>query len=230
MTGRDIDWAGLRERVEAAGRSLQRDGGPDEEGTRELLAQRARDLARPVTTPTPEGKLPLVRFSLGGETWGLDARYAWDVFHLSELALLPGSGPPVVGLTPWRGTILTLFDLRPLLGMQAEGLSNLDHVIVVGEARPELGVLADAVEELIGVDPRDVGPLPEGAAGSRDLVMGVTKDALLVLDARALLLRYAPGRGEEKMAEQRSPLARAGGSRGAHTVREGNPKLEQGDG
>lgn len=224
MTGRDIDWAGLRERVEAAGRGLQGEGPPDEEGMRGLLAQRARDLARPVTMPTPEERLPLVRFSLGGESWSLDARYAWDVFHLSELALLPGSGPPVVGLTPWRGTILTLFDLRPMLGVQAEGLSNLDHVIVVGEARPELGVLADAVEELIEVDPRDVGPLPEGAAGSRELVLGVTPDALVVLDARALLLRYAPRRGEEKMAEQRSPRELAGGSRGTHTVRAAEPK------
>jgi len=230
MTRRDIDWAGLRERLEAAGRSLQGDGGPDEEGMRGLLKQRARDLARPVTTPTPEDRLPLVRFSLGGETWGLDARYAWDVFHLSELALLPGSSPPVLGLTPWRGAILTLFDLRPMLGVRAEGLSNLDHVIVVGEARPEFGVLADAVEELIEVDPRDVGPLPEGAAGGREFVLGVTKDALLVLDARALLLRYAPGRGEEKMAEQRSPRALAGGRRGTHTVREATPELEQGDG
>jgi hypothetical protein len=59
--------------------------------------------------------------------------------------------------------------------------------------------------------------------------MGVTKDALLVLDARALLLRYAPGRGEEKMAEQRSHRELAVGRRGAHTVREAKPKSEQGD-
>lgn len=198
MTRRRIDWTALRQRIEAAADATRVAEIGDGEAER-LLAERARELARPIAPPASANLLPLVRFLLGAETWGLNASYVWDVFHPSEVALLPGSRAPVVGLAPWLGTVLTLLDLRLVVGIATEGISNMSHVIVVGEAGPEVGLLADAVEEVVEVDPEDVGPVPEGVAAHREFVQGVTRDALLVLDPRPLFQRHGRA-GEPRTA------------------------------
>ena len=152
----------------------------------DILAARTRVLARPVeSTARTAGRL-VVHFTLGGERLVIEARWLLGVTKVTTLAALPGSEPPVRGVTVWRGDLLTVLDIRPVLGISTAALSDMTRVLVVGERRARFGLLVDAVGE--AVDLTDVGLLPTPPNSlSREYLIGVTADAGLVLDGARLL-------------------------------------------
>ena len=151
-----------------------------------LLERRTRDLARPVTAAAHTAGRLVVHFTLGGEHLVIEAKWLLGVTKVTTLAALPGAEPPVRGVTVWRGDLLTVLDIRPILGISTAVLSDLTRVLVLGERRPRFGLLVDAVGE--AVDLADVGLLPPPASSlSREYLIGVTADAGLVLDGARLL-------------------------------------------
>ena len=151
-----------------------------------LLERRTRELARPVQAASrTDGRL-VVHFTLGGERLVIEARWLLGVAKVTTLAALPGAEPPVRGVTVWRGDLLTVLDIRPVLGISTAVLSDMTRVLVMGERRARFGLLVDAVGE--AVDLSDVGLLPAPPNSlSREYLIGVTADAGLVLDGARLL-------------------------------------------
>jgi purine-binding chemotaxis protein CheW len=176
-----------RRLAETAGASA---GGPSAVALRRTLDERARALARPPDAPPPADRLTLVTVSLSEETWGVDARLVWDGFRVVGFAPLPGAAPPIVGVAPWRGSILTMLDLRPELGLAAGSPTELAFGVVVGRDAPTLGLLVDRVQDIVVLDPSDLRDAPGGVADQRAIVRGVTPAAVLVLDVAPLLRPY----------------------------------------
>jgi purine-binding chemotaxis protein CheW len=154
-----------------------------------VLKKRAIALAR---VPAEQGQnqrqsRELVVFELAHESYGIEIRFVQSVFRLGELALLPGASAPLYGLTAWRGRLLSILDLRLVLGLPVRGLSDLSRVIVLGIERAEFGILADSVAGLRVLQPEEIRTPAEGVIPKRELVSGLTNDALIVLDAAAIL-------------------------------------------
>jgi purine-binding chemotaxis protein CheW len=157
---------------------------------RELLRRRARQLAR---VPRPDRRHDteqMILFRLGDERFAIDASCVLQVAVLRELTPLPGAPAPLFGVTHWRGEVLTVLDLRGPLGVQVHGLTDLGRVLVMAGPDRRFGVLADAVTDMVGIDPDRIQPLPEEDAARGSLLRGVADDALLVLDGGALLTRF----------------------------------------
>lgn len=170
----------------------------------QLLRDRARALARPLDEASANAGVPAVTFTLARERYMVEARYVHAAFRLRQLVRIPGAIPPAVAVTRWRGDVLTLIDIRSLVGSPTSALDDLAIVIIIGGDRPEFGLLADALEESARLLEEDVLPLQgrRGAEGDRDVVRGVTRDARLVLDAPALIARQASSTD----SPSRSPL------------------------
>jgi purine-binding chemotaxis protein CheW len=181
------DWAAIRERVEAAGRVLAGEVAATPEQVRRVLEERASALARPAVPPFTGDTLELITFALANEAYAVESRFVQAVLRLAELAPLPGAEPPAFGLTAWRGNLLTILDLRPVLGLPVGALNDLCRLIVLGEDRPAFGILADAVRELVTLPASEIREPPEGMPAKREYLRGVTVDALLVLDGEQLL-------------------------------------------
>lgn len=157
---------------------------------RQILRERARHLARPLVIAASVAKIDGVAFSLGRERYAIDARFVFAVFRLESLTPLPGAKAPVAGVTQWRGDVLTVLDIRGLVGATTTSLDDLARVIVLGVDRPTLGLLADRIDDPIRLDSGAVHPLPaDRASRSSDMLRGITSDAVMVLDAPALLAR-----------------------------------------
>jgi purine-binding chemotaxis protein CheW len=132
--------------------------------------------------------MEVITFTLGGEQYAIESRFALEVFRLSEFARLPGADGMIFGVTVWRGDLLTILDIRHALGLRTTALHDLTRVIVLGELRADFGVLADRVHEMRTIEHDDIESLPEGAGtGSRAYARGITNDAIIVLDAERLL-------------------------------------------
>jgi purine-binding chemotaxis protein CheW len=182
-----VNWAEIRRRLEAVGRALAGETAASPERAREVLLERARALARPAVSTPAGDMLELVTFTLANETYAIESRSVRAVFRLADLSALPGAEPPITGVTVWRGELLTILDLRPLVGLSVTALNDLSRVIVLGVDRPELGVLADAVLSIVTVAASEVQPLPQGGPARQEYLRGVTPAAVILLDGERVL-------------------------------------------
>jgi purine-binding chemotaxis protein CheW len=153
---------------------------------RDVLEARARLLARVPDEPPRAGEvLELVGFVLAGERYGIESCFVREVARLTRFTPVPGTPAFVLGVTNLRGEILALFDLRQLLGIVTEGVTDLGRIVVLGEHRREFGLLADAASEILSVPAASLAS-PETAWG-RTYVRGVSPDGVIVLSGQALL-------------------------------------------
>lgn len=152
----------------------------------EELRRRAADLARPVKPPRADDVHTAIIFELGGEQYAVVAKAVLQVVALRELTPLPNAPLPLFGLTQWRGDVLTVLDVREMLGVPRRGLPDLGRVIVVDGRDRVFGVLADAVRDVRDIDFDDVKPLPTDDADGGTLLSGITDDGVLVIDSDAL--------------------------------------------
>jgi chemotaxis signal transduction protein len=114
-----------------------------------------------------------------------------EVVHVPRTTRVPASPGWLVGLANWRGRVLPVLDLRPLLGAETVPLATSARLVILALDDVEAGLLADQVP----------GPLPQGewvvapppptaAAAAADLLAGVLDDGggpLSLLDAAAVL-------------------------------------------
>ena len=155
----------------------------------DILAERARLLARPLVPPrAAEAVIEVIGFRLAGEHYALDADVVREVLPFTDFTPVPGVPAHVIGVTNLRGEILVVFDLRILFGLPGRGLTDRTRLIVCGAAAPEFGIVADATQEVSALPLSSL--LAEATllgAERQPCVRGVTRDAVIVLDGAALL-------------------------------------------
>ena len=176
-----VDWDAVRGRLDEIGRALRRD--VSEADARAVLESRARILARRPPEPERGDELRLVTFALAGETYGVEARWVAEVARLERPTPLPGAEPPLFALVAWRGELLPLIDLRALLRLSPSDGRTPGWMVVLGDARPEIGIPIDEPGDFRVVRAGEVRP----GATPRPAVRGLTADAVVVLDRAAVL-------------------------------------------
>lgn len=164
------------------------------ERDREILAARARVLARPADESAAGETSDLVAFSLGSDVYAVEARRVLGVFRLVDLTPVPGADRRIAGLTVWRGSLLTVMDLRQVLGLAATGLDDRAWVVVLAADGAARGLLAGALRGLMqatAASLREPGP---DLQVDRRFVRAVTDDAVVVLEPD-LFSPTQPGEG-----------------------------------
>ena len=126
----------------------------------------------------------------GGGRFALPMAAVAEVGRLPGLTRVPGTPEWVPGVVNWRGRILGVLDLRVLLGVPREEMSNDTRLVVLTSGGLSVGVVAERVEGVLVVDPAELEPplltLPAEAGA---LVEGPLTDAeghVGVLDAGAV--------------------------------------------
>jgi chemotaxis signal transduction protein len=142
-----------------------------------------------------------VLLRLGAGRYAVPAQHVVEVVPVPPLTRVPAAPGWLLGVGNWRGHVLPVADLRPLLGIDATPLASSGRVVVLRADEVEVGVVADQVLGLLEV-PVDHDPAPLTlAAEASDLVVGLADDgattgpvALLDADAVLGLARSRPSR------------------------------------
>jgi len=165
-----------------------RDPGPDPDPARAILEERARRLARPAAVESRRADLvELLFFELAGESCAIEAPAVRQVARLGEVTPVPGAPPALLGVTNLGGEILPVFDLRRITGASPSD-GALARLIVLGDGRDDLAIAAGAVHEVRTLDRAAIVEAPPSLpAAARAVVLGVTGEATVVLDAARLL-------------------------------------------
>jgi purine-binding chemotaxis protein CheW len=184
-----IDWDEVHRQLErnaaAVGEALR----PSPERVQAVLDERARALARvPPIPPSPEEVVQVATFLLAGELYAVESCHVRRVVKLGEPTPVPGAPEHLVGVINLHGEILAVFDLRALFEIAPRGLSERSQVIVLGDERDEFGIVADEALEVLTLRIDAIHEPPGSLEGAdRQLLRGVTQDALIVLDGAVLL-------------------------------------------
>lgn len=116
--------------------------------------------------------LELLLFAVGGEWHSLPVEQVAGVEPQGPIATVPGAAPAVLGVFLWHGEVVPALDPAPAL-IGRDGVATGGFLVIGrGEAGP-VGLLADAVEAVVSVDPAAVEPpLPTLDAPRAALVRG----------------------------------------------------------
>jgi purine-binding chemotaxis protein CheW len=184
-----LDWDAVRERLSCAGIAIALSAQNSDQHDLAAMEKRTRELARVRTgNVPPAGRLELVTFTLAAESYAVETRYVHEIVPVKELTEVPLTPEFLRGVTNLRGEILPVFDLGRLLGLGRPQHEKAPLLIVLGETHPQFGFVADAVEQVTTLE----APVLTSCAGSfgklgREIVRGVTTNALIILDGLALL-------------------------------------------
>lgn len=155
-----------------------------------ILLERARALAMPRAEPDDAAaadRLPVIVFVIGGERLAIPLESVVAIIPAPIVTPLPRAVAPVYGVTAWRGRPLTVLSI----GAAAPEGDTPRRILVLGDGRRAVaGLLADSVDETRVVARATLSPVPPGVRSA--MAIGMTEDAVLVLDANALLNAARP--------------------------------------
>ncbi len=142
-------------------------------------------------------------FQLGDESFGLPVGKVQEIIRLPAITPVPRMPAHVRGVTNLRGRVIPVIDLRARLGLPAAPTEPRTCMIVVHlrlatGGQSSLGLIVDAVEEVLLFGPGELEPPPgmgDPGAESPAHLLGLAKfrgtvKALLNIDA--LILAPAP--------------------------------------
>jgi purine-binding chemotaxis protein CheW len=100
----------------------------------------------------------VVVFELSGETYALDILHVHEIIRLQPVTPVPGAPDYVQGLINLRGRVVPVVDLRKRFGLRAADAGDKSRIIVVQVSDDIVGVVVDAVSEVITVAPESIEP------------------------------------------------------------------------
>lgn len=165
----------------------------------QVWARRAAELAQVPPREEEGEKLDLLLFCLGDETYGFEARFAFDIRPAAQITRMPRVPDYVVGLVHRRGRILSVLDLARFFGLPGrEGAESQPqrHLLVVEQPEMELALLVDEVLAVQSFALNHLRPAGDTLSGlPAEYVRGVAEVPLpareaslvVVLDLPALL-------------------------------------------
>lgn len=184
-----VEWSEVHRRIEAFRGAIERGWTATPEEKKKILRARARDLSREMTEgEAGEDYLEVVEFLLAYERYGVESSFVRQVYPLKELTPLPGTPPFVLGIINVRGQILSVIDIKKFFDLPEKGLTDLNKVIILRSDGMEFGILADVILGVRNVAVKELQPsLPTLTGIREEYLKGVTKERLVILDAKKLL-------------------------------------------
>jgi purine-binding chemotaxis protein CheW len=156
----------------------------------EILAARAKLIAgASLARNEPSGiELSVVEFKLEPERYAVEEQYIGEVLILKELTPIPGVPNYVAGIANIRGRIVSILNLKLLLGVASKGITELNRIIILKHNKMEFGILADSILGSSSIPSAQLAQKPLTLQGdAARYVKGVTVDGLVILDCAQLL-------------------------------------------
>jgi purine-binding chemotaxis protein CheW len=130
----------------------------------------------------------VLTFHIGGDTYAIDILRVREIVEYQTVTRVPTAPAWIRGVVNLRGSVVPALDLAVKLGLPGAPVGRRTCIVLVEvELQGEetvLGIIADAVDQVVDLSPADVQPPPSfGARVHPDYLLGLAK-----LDSRLALL------------------------------------------
>lgn len=121
-------------------------------------------------------------FSLGDEVFAMDIRTVREIIQVGPMTTVPLMPDFVRGVINLRGAVVPVIDLHARFGRPAAQVGKKTCIVIFDSMRDgervELGLLVDAVSEVIEIAGDQIEPPPQfGTTVRRDFIKGMGKVA-----------------------------------------------------
>ncbi len=136
------------------------------------------------TNTLQQDEQQLVVFDLSTEAYGVDIGAVREIIRLQYITKVPRTPEFVEGVINLRGKVIPVVDLRKRFGLPAEEESKENRIVVVDIGAQDIGVIVDAVTEVLRIATESVEP-PASVIITADseYLLGIAK-----LDSRLIIL------------------------------------------
>jgi purine-binding chemotaxis protein CheW len=100
----------------------------------------------------------IIVFRLSREWYGVEITKVKEVIKVGKITYLPSSPEYIAGIVNLRGKILSVTDLKAMIGLPHEELTDKARIIAVESGMLETGLLVDEVVESIEVPVSKIEP------------------------------------------------------------------------
>lgn len=125
--------------------------------------------------------LQLIAFLIEEQLYGVEITTVREIRAWNGATPLPSTREFVRGVINLRGTIVPIFDLRARFGDGQTEPTKTHVVVVMSVGDKWVGILVDAVSDILTVSKDDIHAVPEGNSVDTELLNGiVTHDNRMV--------------------------------------------------
>ena len=139
--------------------------------------------------------LQFLTFTLGGENYGIPIERVREILEYVEPTVVPMMPSFLRGVINLRGAVVPVIDLQSRFGRESTEVAKRSCFVIVeveheGEAQ-SLGILVDAVDEVLAVERSRIEPKPGFGTRIRsdfvDGILNLEKKFVITLDIRQVL-------------------------------------------
>lgn len=146
---------------------------------------------------TATSRSQFLTFKLRDEDYGVEILKVQEIKGCSKITPIPNSPSYVHGVMNLRGTVVPVIDLRARFGLPATDFTQFTVIIVVNVGTRVVGLIVDAVSEVLDIPDSDIDEAPDlGASMNANFLSGMGKAGdrlVMLLDIDRLL-------GDESLA------------------------------
>lgn len=148
-------------------------------------------------------------FLLGGEMFAIGILHIKEIIEYGHLTTVPMMPEFIRGVINLRGAVVPVVDLSTRFGRQSTELTRKTCIVIIevqtGEEKQDIGIVVDAVSEVLEIPASEIEPAPSfGAKIRADFIAGMGKvdgkfvillnvDRVLSVDEMAVLGNMAGG-------------------------------------
>ncbi|AMV26375.1 Chemotaxis protein CheW [Gemmata sp. SH-PL17] len=104
-------------------------------------------------------------FRLGDEEYGLEILRVQEIKGYSKITPLPNTPREVKGVMNLRGAVVPIIDLRTRFGLREAEYTVFTVIVVVTVGTKIVGLVVDAVSDVLNVEAKEVVPTPDLGSG-----------------------------------------------------------------
>jgi len=130
-------------------------------------------------------------FSIGHETYGIELKYVTEIMGIQAITRIPELPEYVKGVINLRGRIIPVIDVRLRFKKEPKDYNDRTCVIVIDINGTPIGLIVDAVSEVITIPEKDIADPPQISKSVNNKYIKkigkVGNDVKLLLDCEMLL-------------------------------------------
>ena len=148
-------------------------------------------------------RLEVVTFTLGEEEYGIDIQKVQELRGYDAVTRIANAPAFIKGVVNLRGIIVPIIDMRVKFNLADVSYDSFTVVIVLNIGNRIVGMVVDAVSDVITLTPEQLRPVPEfnsSIAIDHLLAIGAIDDRMLILmDIEKLMTSHEMGLVEETL-------------------------------
>jgi purine-binding chemotaxis protein CheW len=126
------------------------------------------------------GNQQYLTFNLGGEMFAVGILNVKEIIEFGNITEIPMMPPFIRGVINLRGSVVPVIDLSARFGNPATEVGKRTCIVIVevqeGEFRHDIGIIVDAVSEVLEIPAAEIEPPPSfGAKIRADFILGMGK-------------------------------------------------------